>query len=58
MIRFHNPELLVLLGIVPILIYRYVHRERQKRGSIRFSGIGTFRQQARSSGNGYFNRGS
>ncbi len=44
MIRFHNPELLVLLGIVPILIYRYVHRERQKRGSIRFSGIGAFKQ--------------
>jgi Ca-activated chloride channel family protein len=44
MIRFHNPEWLLLLLIVPILIYRYVYRERQKQGSIRFSDIGTFKQ--------------
>lgn len=39
MIRFVNPEWLTLLILMPILIYRYVHRERQKRGSIRFSDL-------------------
>ena len=39
MIRFVNPEWLILLVLLPILIYRYVHRERHKRGSIRFSDL-------------------
>lgn len=44
MMRFQNPEWLVLLIVIPVLIYRYVYQERQKRGRIRFSGIGTFKQ--------------
>ena len=43
MIRFVNSEWLVLLALLPILIYRYVHRERQKRGSIRFSDLSELR---------------
>jgi Ca-activated chloride channel family protein len=42
-IRFVNSEWLVLLALLPILIYRYVHRERQKRGSIRFSDLSELR---------------
>ena len=37
MIRFEDPEALLLLGLIPVVIYRYLRRERQKRGSIRFS---------------------
>lgn len=37
MIRFEDPEAFLLLGLVPFVIYRYLRRERQKRGSIRFS---------------------
>lgn len=44
MIRFQNPEWLVLLLIIPVLVYRYIYQERQKRGRIRFSGIGAFKQ--------------
>ena len=44
MMRFQNPEWLLLLGIVPILIYRYVHRERRKQGRIRFSDIGALKR--------------
>lgn len=43
MIRFLNPEWLALLVLLPILIYRYIHRERQKRGSIRFSDLSALR---------------
>ena len=43
MIRFQDPELLVLLAVIPVLVYRYVHRERQKRASIRFSSLAAFR---------------
>lgn len=39
MIRFVNPEYLLLLLLVPVLVYRYLHRERQKHGSIRFSDV-------------------
>ena len=41
---FQNPEWLFLLLAVPVLIYRYVHRERQKQGRIRFSDIGVFKK--------------
>ena len=44
MIRFQNIEWLVLLLVIPVLVYRYIHQERQKRGRIRFSGIGAFKQ--------------
>ena len=44
MIRFQNPEWLLLLLIVPVLIYRYVRRERRKQGSIRFPDLGTLKR--------------
>lgn len=44
MIRFVNPEWLVLLVLLPVLVYRYIHRERQKRGSIRFSDLSSLRE--------------
>lgn len=44
MMRFQNPEMLVLLLVIPFLIYRYVFQQRQKRGRIRFSGIETFKR--------------
>lgn len=44
MMRFQNPEMLVLLLVIPFLIYRYVFPQRQKRGRIRFSGIETFKR--------------
>ena len=43
MMEFQNPEWLLLLVIVPFLVYRYLHRERQKRGSIRFSSLDVLR---------------
>lgn len=39
MIRFQDPIFLVLLAVVPLLIYRYVGRERQRQGALRFSSI-------------------
>ena len=42
MMRFQNPEWLIVLALIPVLIYRYVHWERQKSGRIRFSDLGIF----------------
>lgn len=39
MMQFQDLEYLLLLGIIPVLIYRYLHRERSKQGGIRFSDI-------------------
>lgn len=44
MIRFQNPAWLLLMLVVPVLLYRYIHRERRKQGRIRFSSIATFKQ--------------
>jgi Ca-activated chloride channel homolog len=44
MIRFQNPEWLLLLLAIPYLIFRYVTQDRQKAGRIRFSGIGAFKR--------------
>ena len=35
--RFANPEWLLLLLLIPVLIYRYVGREQRASGRIRFS---------------------
>ena len=43
MIEFKNPEWLIALVFVPLLIYRYVRRQRQKQGSIRFPDLGCHR---------------
>ena len=42
--RFQNPEWLVLLVLIPVLIYRYIHSERRKSGRIRFSNLATFKR--------------
>ena len=42
--RFANPEWLVLLVFIPVLIYRYVRREQRKSGRIRFSDTEIFRR--------------
>jgi Ca-activated chloride channel family protein len=44
MMRFQNPEWLVFLLVIPVLLYRYIYQERQKRGRIRFSGIASFKR--------------
>lgn len=44
MIEFKNPEWLIALVFVPLLIYRYVRRQRQKQGSIRFPDLGVIGQ--------------
>ena len=40
MIELKDPEWLFALVLVPFLIYRYVRRQRQKQGSIRFPDLG------------------
>ena len=42
--RFANPEWLLLLVFITVLIYRYVKREQRKSGRIRFSDTGIFRR--------------
>lgn len=44
MIRMANPEWLVLLAVLPLMVYRYVRQQRQKRGSIRFSDLSAVRR--------------
>ena len=44
MIRFQNPELLLLLLILPGLVYRYLREEKRRKGSVRFSDIGVLKR--------------
>ncbi|MDA0748004.1 MAG: VWA domain-containing protein [bacterium] len=44
MLTFKNPEWLFLLLAIPVLIYRYIYRERRKRSSIRFSDVSTLKR--------------
>ena len=44
MIRVVNPEWLLLALVIPVLVYRYVRQQRQKRGSIRFSDLSSARK--------------
>lgn len=46
MIRFVNPEWLVLALVIPFLVYRYVRRQRERGGSIRFSDVSGARRIA------------
>jgi Ca-activated chloride channel family protein len=43
-IRLVNPEWLILLGVIPLLFFRYVRQQRSKRGSIRFSDLSAARK--------------
>ncbi len=40
MLRFANPEFLSLLIIVPILIYWYINKNKNRGGTIRYSNLG------------------
>jgi Ca-activated chloride channel family protein len=42
--RFQNPEWLMLLVLIPVLVYRYIHSERRKSGRIRFSNLNTIKR--------------
>lgn len=42
--RFANPEWLLLSLLIPVLIYRYIGREKRKSGRIRFSDTRIFRR--------------
>ena len=42
--RFANPEWLLLALLIPVLIYRYIGREKRKSGRIRFSDTRIFRR--------------
>jgi Ca-activated chloride channel family protein len=40
MFRFANPEFLLLLLIIPVLIYWYIKRSRRAQGTLRYSNLG------------------
>jgi len=42
-IRFVNPEVLLALLVIPLLVYGYVKRQRMRGGSIRFSDLSAAR---------------
>lgn len=44
MIRFVNPEWLFLLVSIPVFVYRYVRRQKERGGSIRFSDVSSARR--------------
>lgn len=43
MIRFANPEFLILLAIVPLLLYWYRKRQVKANGTLRFSNLGVIK---------------
>ena len=43
-IRFENPEWLLLLLLLPLLIYFYIRTYRGRQGSVQFSDTGTLRR--------------
>ena len=44
MIRLVNPEWLLLILVIPLLIYRYIRQQQSKQGSIRFSDLSSASQ--------------
>ncbi len=48
MIRFANPEFLILLAFVPLLVWWYMRRQSVRSGTIRFSNVGTVKAVAKS----------
>ena len=44
MIRFHDPEFLVLLAVVPFLILWYIRRNKKSSGTMRFSNLGNIKK--------------
>ncbi len=43
MIRFANPEFLVLLGIIPVMIFWYSKKQGKVNGTLRFSNLGVIK---------------
>ncbi len=43
MLRFHDPEFLILLFVVPFLIYWYIRRHTKASGTMRFSNLGNIK---------------
>ncbi|MBC8185530.1 VWA domain-containing protein [candidate division KSB1 bacterium] len=43
MLRFHDPEFLILLLVVPFLIYWYIRRHTKASGTMRFSNLGNIK---------------
>ncbi len=42
-LRFENPEWLILISLLPILLYFYIRRRRFRQSSVRYSDISVFR---------------
>lgn len=47
MLRFANPEFLLLLGIIPFLILWYIRNNKKAGGTLRFSNIGVIKNISR-----------
>lgn len=47
MLRFANPELLILLGIIPFLVLWYLRHNKKASGTLRFSNIGVIKKISR-----------
>ena len=43
-IRFENPEWLLLLLLLPVLLYSYVRAHRGRQSSVQFSDLGVLRR--------------
>ncbi|MCI0495870.1 VWA domain-containing protein [candidate division KSB1 bacterium] len=47
MLRFANPEFLILLGIIPFLVLWYIQNNKKAGGTLRFSNIGVIKNISR-----------
>ncbi|HEX9973172.1 MAG TPA: VWA domain-containing protein [bacterium] len=47
MLRFANPEFLLLLGIIPFLVFWYIRNNKKAGGTLRFSNIGVIKNISR-----------
>lgn len=47
MLRFANPEFLILLGIIPFLVFWYIRNNKKAGGTLRFSNIGVIKNISR-----------
>ncbi|MCU0644235.1 MAG: VWA domain-containing protein [bacterium] len=47
MLRFANPEFLLLLGIIPFLVLWYIQNNKKAGGTLRFSNIGVIKNISR-----------
>lgn len=48
MFRFADPELLVLLAVIPVLVYWYIRRNRRAQGTLRYSNLGIIKTMPKS----------